>query len=156
MFSIFFPISANNQKFLLTFNSLFPNISHSGANISISGVATVPGDSKHIDNKIFGTNGVIRYSGRANGRQPDSGQLEIDYFDSTRPSEVYPGFAFENLDTGVGDNGGYGPESVHAFVDGCLGLPCYVGADAVVGLKAVQTIDAIYRSAKSGKAELMQ
>ena len=40
-----------------------------------------------------------------------------------------------------------------AFVDACLGRPYFNGADADVGLKVVRAIDAMYRSAKSGKAE---
>ena len=46
-----------------------------------------------------------------------------------------------------------GPESIHAFVDACRGLDAYNGASATVGLRVVQTLDAMYRSAKSGKPE---
>jgi hypothetical protein len=48
---------------------------------------------------------------------------------------------------------GNGPESLQAFVSACNGEEFFKGADAEVGLKAVATIDALYRSAASGRAE---
>jgi predicted dehydrogenase len=62
--------------------------------------------------------------------------------------EDYPGFEFENT-----DQDGDGPESLQNFLDACLGRDYFPGADAEVGLKAVATLDAMYRSALSGKAE---
>jgi predicted dehydrogenase len=61
---------------------------------------------------------------------------------------VNRGFSFENTDM-EGD----GPESLQAFIDACRGEPYFPGADAEVGLKAVATLDALYRSALSGAAE---
>ena len=58
------------------------------------------------------------------------------------------GFRFENYEPE-----GTGPESLLAFVDACLGREHYNGADAAVGLQTVRCLDAMYRSAKSGKAE---
>ncbi len=59
------------------------------------------------------------------------------------------GFEFEDL-----DQSGIGPQSLQAFIDSCLGRDdYYVGADALVGLRSVQTIDAMYRSHVSGNAE---
>jgi hypothetical protein len=58
---------------------------------------------------------------------------------------------FENYDQFA--NNGTGPESLHAFVDACRGQPFYNGADGTVGLRVVQTLDAMYRSAKSGRPE---
>ena len=40
-----------------------------------------------------------------------------------------------------------------ALVDACLGRTPYVGADADVGLRTVQAIDAMYRSSISGNVE---
>ena len=40
-----------------------------------------------------------------------------------------------------------------AWVSACRGQPYFEGAGALEGLKAVATIDGIYRSARSGKAE---
>jgi hypothetical protein len=61
---------------------------------------------------------------------------------------LHPEFQFENY-----DDTGTGPESLHALVDACLGREAYVGADASVGLRTVLAIDAMYRSAASGRAE---
>ncbi|EOD20824.1 hypothetical protein EMIHUDRAFT_458498 [Emiliania huxleyi CCMP1516] len=48
---------------------------------------------------------------------------------------------------------GTGPESLCSFVDACLGREHYVGAGAEVGLAVVRAIDAMYRSARSGRLE---
>jgi hypothetical protein len=48
--------------------------------------------------------------------------MEINFFDQTNPTRIKYGFEFENLEKGVGEKGGKGPESVHAFIDGCLGI----------------------------------
>ena len=61
---------------------------------------------------------------------------------------VVDGFHFENYEA-EGD----GPESLHAFVDACNGAEAFVGVDAQVGLDVVRALDAMYRSAKSGKPE---
>ena len=62
--------------------------------------------------------------------------------------EDVSGFEFENT-----DQDGDGPESLQSFLDACLGREFFPGANAEVGLKAVATLDAMYRSALSGKAE---
>jgi hypothetical protein len=55
---------------------------------------------------------------------------------------------YENLDTQ-----GTGPGGLDALVAACQGLPYNNMAPGEVGLKAVAAIDAMYRSALSGKAE---
>ncbi|CAE8582049.1 unnamed protein product [Polarella glacialis] len=120
-----------------------------GATISVQGVAALPFKSytestKQIDNKIFGTEGMLTYSGE--DMHPDSGALILKRHDGK--DQRFEGFYFENYSAD-----GYGPESLKAFIDSCLGKPVFNGADAIVGLKAVQTIDAMYRSAKSGQPE---
>ena len=77
----------------------------------------------------------------------NSGQLEVRYHDGS-PSTVVPGFEFENLSK-------EGPESLANFIDGCRSGQgaCYIGADSLVGLRTVQTIDAMYRSEQSGQVE---
>ena len=75
-----------------------------------------------------------------------TGSLELSRFDGR--SEVVPGFEFEHLDTD-----GIGPESLQDFISGCVGRQYFQGVGADVGLKAVATIDAMYRSIKSGQAE---
>jgi len=48
---------------------------------------------------------------------------------------------------------GNGPESMQQFIAACRGLPYQNGADQTVGLQAVRVLDAMYRSATSGKTE---
>lgn len=128
------------------------NISCSnGGTISISGVGVLPGDTKHVSNVIVGTKGILRYGGSAHGKEPDRGQMEWRFHEGQGEDETIDGFEFENLNTGECD--GSGPESVLGFIDACLGQQCYIGADVEIGYKAVATIDAIYRSAKSGDTE---
>ncbi|KAK3270921.1 hypothetical protein CYMTET_20705 [Cymbomonas tetramitiformis] len=122
-----------------------------GATVSVSGVAAIPGTSKHIDNRIIGSEGMISYCGRAIdgalGKSEECpGQLELTRFDGK--DRVIKKFEFENL-----DQEGTGPESLNEFINGCLGEPFYQGVGAEVGLAAVATIDAMYRSIESGKAE---
>jgi predicted dehydrogenase len=51
------------------------------------------------------------------------------------------------------DPSGPGPGSLDAFVRACRGEPFYCGAGATEGLKTVATIDALYRSLRSGRPE---
>ena len=64
---------------------------------------------------------------------------------------MVPGFLFENY-----ESAGDGPESLQAFVDTCNGRQAFVGVDARVGERVVSVLDAMYRSAKSGKVEPMR
>ena len=80
---------------------------------------------------------------------PESGELVMRRHDGRE--QTSPGFEFENYDQNA--QNGTGPESIHAFIDACRGEPYYNGADAVVGLRVVMALDAMYRSAKSGKPE---
>ena len=123
-----------------------------GASISISGTASVPGDAhgdapvgKSLSISMFGSKGSLRYGG--DDQLPSSGRLELRQRDGVH-EVLHPSFEFENY-----EDAGDGPESLHALIDACLGRPAYVGADARVGLRTVQAIDAMYRSAASGKAE---
>eukprot|EP01043_Picozoa_sp_COSAG02_P030048 COSAG02_NODE_1900_length_10458_cov_4.285838_4_plen_394_part_00 len=133
-----------------------------GATVTVSGVAAIPGDDKIIENRLVGTEGVLSYcgvdedkgktSGNASGKveadlQGNAGGLSLIRFDGK--NKYIPGFEFENT-----DQDGDGPESLQNFLDACLGRQYFPGADANIGLKAVATLDAMYRSAVSGKAEL--
>eukprot|EP00962_Isochrysis_galbana_P032333 scaffold10598_cov138-Isochrysis_galbana.AAC.5 len=51
------------------------------------------------------------------------------------------------------DPSGRGPGSLDAFVRACRGEPFYCGAGATEGLKTVATIEALYRSLRSGQPE---
>jgi len=129
-----------------------------GATISASGVGSCPDKGFKVVGKwIFGTKGMLSYCGLAgsdnvnvtagSGDAPTrSSQLEIWLNDGTH--EKGPPVEFEHL-----DQGGTGPGSMDALVHACRGEPYHQGAGPVEGVKAVATIDAMYRSAKSGRME---
>ena len=130
--------------------------------VSLSGTSLLPGNAhseppvgKQIDIKIYGTKGAILYGG--DDRDPHSGRLELriggeDAGDREGAAEVHCeelGFQFEEL-----DQEGIGPLSLQSFVAACLGEEdYYIGADSLVGLKSIQTLDAMYRSEASGNVE---
>ncbi|KAL3787245.1 hypothetical protein ACHAWO_003482 [Cyclotella atomus] len=130
-----------------------------GAIFSLSGTSLLPGNAhsdppvgKRIKIKIFGTKGALIYSGI--DRDPSSGSLEWlrgdgDHHGAVEIQCPELGFEFEDL-----SQDGIGPESMQCFIDSCLGRDdFYTGADVLVGLRSVQTIDAMYRSHVSGNAE---
>ena len=124
--------------------------------LSMSGTSMLPGNvhsepavGKILRIKIFGTDGTIMYSG--NDQDPSSGQLELRRVANNGNIELPcgPGFYFESL-----SQEGTGPESLQSFIDACLGNKhYYVGADATVGLRTVQILEAMYRSNASRKLE---
>lgn len=120
-----------------------------GAIMNIHGTASLPFKSyfestKDIGIKVFGSSGVLSYAGE--DQHPESGELRLERYDGT---EVHlPGFYFENYQAD-----GDGPESLQAFLKGCSGEKFLNAADALIGRKVVATIDAMYRSAKSGQNE---
>ena len=134
-------------------------ICENGATFSLSGTSLLPGNAhsdppvgKRIEIKIFGTQGALIY--RGDDRDPKSGRLEWlrgDDDDEVGAVKVQCpdlGFQFEDL-----DQDGNGPASLQCFIDSCLGLDYYVGADSLTGLRSVQTIEAMYRSHVSGNCE---
>lgn len=131
--------------------------------MSISGTCMLPGNEhgepkvgKEIIIQIYGSEGALFYIG--NDNDPSSGRLELRTGKSNNQVkeegtvEVYCeklGFLFENTDLD-----GSGPESLQSFISACLGKKHYdTGADSKVGLKAVQVLDAMYRSQHSGALE---
>lgn len=161
-------VCKNGATFSLSGTSLLPGNAHSD-----------PPVGKRIKIQIYGTKGALIYSGEYHcfkgqpvstclnvcvlntafyigiDRDPSSGRLEWlrgDGHDDVGSVEIkcpQLGFEFEDL-----DQGGIGPESMQCFIDSCLGRDeYYAGADVLVGLKSVQTIDAMYRSHVSGNAE---
>lgn len=131
-----------------------------GVTFSLSGTSLLPGNAhsdppigKLVRIKIFGTEGAIIYTGddrdaksgtlelRRGGSGDDAGAVEVQCPDL--------GFEFEEI-----DQEGDGPRSMQCFIAACLGRESYyAGADSDVGLRTVQTIDAMYRSHASGNAE---
>ena len=120
--------------------------------LTVSGGCSWPGNEhgdeatgKHFDIKMFGTKGVLMFGG--DDKNPDSGRLELRKHDGS-PSYVSEGFLMENT-----EKEGNGPESMLEFIKACRGLPYENGADQHVGMQAVRILDAMYRSAASGKTE---
>ena len=122
-----------------------------GAVVCISGSGSVPGNAhggdecKHISVRMFGSEGLLVYEGE--DQVPTSGHLELSRRDGTK-TRLAEGFAFENY-----AEEGEGPESVQAFIDACQGSEPFIGVSADIGLRVVRALDAMYRSAKSGKSE---
>lgn len=130
-----------------------------GVTFSLSGTSLLPGNAhsnppvgKRIEIKIFGTQGALIFRGE--DRDPSSGKLEWLRGDDEHMVGTVEvqcpdlGFQFEDL-----DQDGNGPASLQCFIDSCLGLDYYVGADSLTGLRSVQTIEAMYRSHVSGNCE---
>ena len=107
-------------------------------------------NGKLIDNKIYGSEGMLLYSG--DDSDSSSGCLSVSRLDGS-VNEAYPelgGFLFEN--TAHADAGGM-PESLASFVAACNGLPYWSGAPSWLGLLVVRIVDALYRSHQSGLPE---
>jgi len=126
-----------------------------GRSISLSGGCGWPGNEhgneatgKHFDIKMFGSKGVLMYGG--DDKDESSGRLELRRHDGTE-SFISEGFLMENTEAE-----GTGPESLLQFIAACRGLPYQNGANQEVGLQAVRVLDAMYRSAASGKTEAAQ
>lgn len=97
---------------------------------------------------MFGSEGSLCYGG--DDQDPFSGKLELRRRDGNPTLDIlHPTFEFENYEPS-----GHGPESLNALIDACCGIEAYVGADATVGLRTVQAIDAMYKSANSGSMQL--
>eukprot|EP00439_Symbiodinium_sp_Y106_P082745 s694_g22.t1 len=121
-----------------------------GATICCQGLAGLPGGNavgsaskkgKLIENKIFGSEGCLLYSG--DDADPASGKLELLLDNGS--AVVEDGFFFENT-----SKEGNGPESLQSFLAACKGEEVINAADATIGRLVVETIDAMYKSAKDG------
>jgi predicted dehydrogenase len=108
-----------------------------GATASLSGAATVP---KHrgfqIDLRIFGSEGMLLLDierERLEARRRDGQDTIVS---------IAPG------------DGAYACEQpLHTLVDICLGRPTENPSPGFVGMRAVEVLDALYRSAASGRLE---
>lgn len=131
-----------------------------GATISVAGVGACPDKGfKVLGNWIFGTEGMMSYSGLAGsdnvkisaeqvvaeGGKRATPHLELWRNDGTH--ELGPPVEFEHLDQVAA------PGSMDAWLKACLGQEYFVGAGPLEGLKSVATIEAMYRSAQSGQME---
>jgi predicted dehydrogenase len=108
-----------------------------GATGSVSGSSTLPkGRPVQIDLRIFGSEGMLLLD-------IERERLELRRRD--RADTVVP------LKPGDGAYTCDGP--LQALVDLCLGRPALNAAPGLVGQRAVEVLDALYRSAASGRME---
>jgi predicted dehydrogenase len=108
-----------------------------GATASISGAATLPkGRPVQIDLRIFGSEGMLLVD-------IERERLELRRRDGR--DEVIP--------LTPGDGAYACHEPLRALVDFCLGREALNSAPGVVGQRAVEVLDAMYRSAASGRME---
>lgn len=108
-----------------------------GATAAVSGAGTVP---KHcgyqLDLRVFGTEGMLLLD-------VERERMELRRRDGR--DEVMP------LEPGAGAYSAVEP--VARLVEICLGTASRNEADGVVGMRAVEVLDAMYRSMASGRAE---
>ena len=110
-----------------------------GATVSLSGSATVPKHrGMHMDIRIYGTEGMICFDCEA-GRA----RLELSRLDGQDETVLLTG--------GAADYDGALPVRVFAAL--CAGKPVTNAADAENGARVTEALDALYRSARSGKLE---
>ena len=74
----------------------------------------------------------------------------LEWWTNDGAHEMGPAFEYEHL-----DQMGTGPGSMDAFIDACNGKEYLDASGPLVGLKAVATIDAMYRSLLSGQPEIV-
>jgi len=108
-----------------------------GATMSLSGSGTVPkGRGFQIDIRIFGTEGMLLF---------DVERARVEAIRHDGKSHV------ESLAPDAGDYDVASP--VNRFVSLCRGERVVNPADATIGRRATEVLDAMYRSAHSGKPE---
>ncbi len=108
-----------------------------GASVAISGNGRLPrGGRKQVDIRLFGTEGTLLLD-------LERQRLEATRFDGRTHAEA--------LSDGDGDYGV--AELIGGFVDLCAGRPFDNYANERIGAKAVDVIDAMHRSARSGLFE---
>jgi predicted dehydrogenase len=114
---------------------------------AVCGKSKTSGADIHDALVVTCTNGAT-ISATGVGTSAGSAKLCGNWIFGTEGSELGPEFEFEHL-----SQSGTGPGSMDALVNACLGKSYNVAAGAGEGLKAVATIDAMYRSALSGLPE---
>ena len=108
-----------------------------GATMALSGSATVPKTRGYqIDIRLFGTEGMMLFD-------IERPRVEVIRHDGTTHIAELPANA--------GDYEQIAP--ITRFVDICRGEAVVNPADGVIGARAVAVLDAMYRSAKSGRME---
>lgn len=111
-----------------------------GATAALSGSATVP---KHrgfqIDLRVFGSEGMLLLD-------IERERLEVSRRDGA--TDIVP--------MAPGDGGYSCTEPVRLLVELCCGRTVRNGSPGVVGMRAVEVLDALYRSAASGRLERVE
>jgi predicted dehydrogenase len=108
-----------------------------GATMALSGSATVPKSrSYQIDIRIFGTQGMLLF---------DIERARVEAIRHDGRTHV------EELGPGAGDYESIAP--ITLLVDLCRGKAATNPADGTVGMRSTLVLDAMYRSAKSGRME---
>lgn len=108
-----------------------------GATVSISGASTVPKHvGMHTDVRIYGTEGMIFFSNLP-------ARLELRRHDGR--DDAVPMTDFEGLYDGA--------LPVRVFAQLCAGQEVVNASDAICGVRVTEALDAIYRSAASGRME---
>ena len=108
-----------------------------GATASLSGAATLPkGRPVQIDLRIFGSEGMFLLD-------IERERLELRRRDGND----------EVIALSPGDGAYSCEEPLQVLVDLCLGRPTVNGAPGLVGQRAIEILDAMYRSAASGRME---
>jgi predicted dehydrogenase len=108
-----------------------------GATLAVSGSATVPKIRGYqMDIRLFGTEGMLLFD-------IERARVEAIRHDGKTHIAELPA-----------DAGEYESAAPAArFVDICRGVETVNPADGIVGLRSVALLDAMYRSAKSGRME---
>lgn len=108
-----------------------------GATMALSGSATVPKSRGfQVDIRVFGTEGMLLFD-------VERARVEVVRHDGKTHVESLPENAGE-YETA---------EPIARLVDLCRGVEVENPADGVIGMRASALLDAMYRSAKSGKME---
>ena len=107
------------------------------ATAALSGSATVPAGSPfQVDIRIFGDEGMLLLD-------VERERLSLRRHDGANADVAIP----------AGEGAYSCVEPVHRFVDLCLGRQAENCADAVIGQRSVEVVEAMLRSAKSGRIE---
>lgn len=108
-----------------------------GARASISGSALVPKHcSYQMDVRVYGTEGMLLLD-------MERTRMELRRFDKND--------VILDLEPDAGQYAAVEP--INRLAQVCLGTAKTIEANGVVGLRAIEVLDAMYRSMKSGKAE---
>jgi len=108
-----------------------------GATVSLSGASTVPKHvGMHTDVRIYGTEGCLLFDN-------ERARLELRRLDG----------ADEVIEIPAGAAAYDGRLPVHRFAALCAGKPVVNASNAEVGARVTEALDALYRSARSGRPE---